>query len=1052
MADPPPLKTKEEMVKLFLRGGAVADASHDFQGGRAAAAEGIVASAAKKVSNIFDAIFGKQKYKDIGAPKTLSDDQDTIRSEAEIMDLLLHFLKPAGRGGGRDEVENFREKFLRLGEEEGHPVDLGVYSRWTDDPHPFKVTSLMVAKKPKGAEYDWTLGADALYDFLDPHGADEVAFTIDAAGVSFYDLLLNEKRPASGTPPKTLYYIETREGINDAATKAVMQPDTSKKAKAAGIGKEPVVQIVTKSDTAPYSVMYTAIDVARVVAGAAGSELESFFSDYSLSLSPIAATVAGIPSTVLSFRGGAGFEHNQQILRTNTEDSHPNSVPTLSQRIRGLMSKLFGASAEEKAKYHVSLQQKRSGDWLQVLSCLQPERFGLKPSTRIMLFTLDKICLAYAIFMGVDVTFTYTDTQRQKWLIRFHRDLGAVPKTEFELFQEKVRALPAPTFGAGVPYATVKSVYMETRSARLADIRRALGETIGKVAKAVEAVRGTRQAFPVDEKVKEILTSAMALAVFRTLCPGVTGMAASPELSQLSSFVNRAETPGRRGKLREARETYEQYKSNYMILKGGIATAPADADEAAIKKAIRDYVAGMESLQGADKKAAAGVKDTYKELNNLRILDGSLFRKENAGANGMGVFTYLKAGLLAEELGVILGSLRGLGESLDDRKRTKYNAFFATAELLLGVAAAEGPATTEVKNEDLVDTLQGVNGEALIPMEGEVEVAPSDPLAISDYSAALIVLASRFQRDLFAAAEGAIPLRGGARSRKRLRSSATSGTRSKTKGSREISRGFRDAGENFVHNPLVSVYFFLRELAFRLSLKGGEEDEMNYKVLSMILNGYIRNPRLYTTDEGGVAAQRFYDACGIEAFLLEAYNHVGIFRGAPRIMRGLCATIVGNYYGVRREIELVAAKRYGNRRIREYIPIIDDAVIKAYVSMPAEDVIKANMASMSQIPNLVRILEELRAGGAAGAVAAAVAAAATPMVVNANASSVKTVSPQGKSQKRARKGSKSGNSKKGYRVLSKLASRRIIRKGVSVKPSRAQGSRVLSRALGTLGR
>jgi hypothetical protein len=233
-------------------------------------------------------------------------------------------------------------------------------------------------------------------------------------------------------------------------------------------------------------------------------------------------------------------------------------------------------------------------------------------------------------------------------------------------------------------------------------------------------------------------------------------------------------------------------------------------------------------------------------------------------------------------------------------------------------------------------------------------------------------------------------LRGGSSSgrgtRKRSRSGSDSGSKS-----RKTSLQFRSLGGAFRHNPLVTVYFFLRELAFRLTYEDDRDRLNNYKHLSMVLNTYIRNPRIYMTEKGDMT-RLFYDACGIEAHLLEADQQRAVFKGSAPILRELCASIVKNYYGIlNHRINLDVSKAYVRNRLRNYIPFTSESDTKRWISMEAIDTIKANMESMSMIPNLIRLLEEAREGAAGGP-------AAAPMSVER---SVATLSPKRES-KRAR--------------------------------------------------
>ena len=170
------------------------------------------------------------------------------------------------------------------------------------------------------------------------------------------------------------------------------------------------------------------------------TELECFFSNYNIILGPVEEK-KGIPALTLSITDKQ-LTHQVQVVRHNKENAHPNSVPFLSKFIDSIKAFLTGSgNKKEKTMYNFALQQKRSGDWLQALALLNPERFGLPSDDRITLITLDKICVAYALFAGIDVIFTYFDNSTKKyWFIRFHKNYKREPMNPYQLLENDIRS------------------------------------------------------------------------------------------------------------------------------------------------------------------------------------------------------------------------------------------------------------------------------------------------------------------------------------------------------------------------------------------------------------------------------------------------------------------------------------------------------------------------------------------------------------------------------------------------------------------------------------
>ena len=218
---------KEERVKTFLRSAAVADADHDFSGGRSG-------------ESTFREIF--KDHKDIGTPNPLPPNQqknEKPMSEYQILDMFLGHID-----NEKGEAEAFRDKFLTAGE--GAETQIMTFKRWEEDPIPYVATVMHLGSKDSEKNNTWHVTSEQLYKFMNPQNQKNAAFAVDATNVPFYECLQNE---TSG-PDKASYianYIVSREAMNDAAGKSDIGEKQNN-------GKQ--VQIKVIKDTAKSNMLY----------------------------------------------------------------------------------------------------------------------------------------------------------------------------------------------------------------------------------------------------------------------------------------------------------------------------------------------------------------------------------------------------------------------------------------------------------------------------------------------------------------------------------------------------------------------------------------------------------------------------------------------------------------------------------------------------------------------------------------------------------------------------------------------------------------------------
>ena len=215
--------------------------------------------------------------------------------------------------------------------------------------------------------------------------------------------------PAS--PGTLINYLIVPENINDAATKPSM--------KQAGNGVA-IRTLIQDSTTATVYEPYSTTE---------SSYLNDFFSRYTFEVGPIKHNNNNL-ATYLKITYNQGDKTYTDLL---SDPKIENSITGVKKATKGLLSRSSTrARAADKSpymsapqttitqgslnnfKFNSRYQGKRSGDWLQVLACLDAPNRTFRDlagnQTRIdgpvYLVTHDVIALSYALLMGVSVIFT----------------------------------------------------------------------------------------------------------------------------------------------------------------------------------------------------------------------------------------------------------------------------------------------------------------------------------------------------------------------------------------------------------------------------------------------------------------------------------------------------------------------------------------------------------------------------------------------------------------------------------------------------------------------
>jgi hypothetical protein len=270
-------------------------------------------------------------------------------------------------------------------------------------------------------------------DFVNILGLEnECAIVIDATAVSI--LAIFKKGETVYESPgirKKIYYVITPEVVNDPAGKTsvadkIFDPMVKE--------NENGVELIGCEPNSPESINYNysydrSIKTGDVLKSKSTNPYDKFFSAFNFQLSEVQRN-----------RKGKKTEYTTNLLiKSNdsritapenvTDSKTKNNITFLTSLIKGAISLLGGKgdSLKNKFLFNTKLQQKRSGDWLQVLACLVLKSRPLKqynpPGTapreqsiekkisKVYFVTHDRVALAFALLLGVECIYTHTATK-----------------------------------------------------------------------------------------------------------------------------------------------------------------------------------------------------------------------------------------------------------------------------------------------------------------------------------------------------------------------------------------------------------------------------------------------------------------------------------------------------------------------------------------------------------------------------------------------------------------------------------------------------------------
>jgi hypothetical protein len=402
--------------------------------------------------------------------------------------------------------------------------------------------------------------------------------------------------------------------------------------------------------------------------------------------------VGNFPAITLNITS-KDFKRQVQVLKHSKEDAHPNAVPTLAAYINKLIGKLLPGptNQNDKMAYFAALQQKRSGDWLQVLACLQPERFNLPSNTRPMLFTLDKICVAYALFAGIDVCMTYkvvVGNVRKYWLIRFHKSSGETRLTPLDKLRSQIATFYKKTdivpdvfkrIDTGDSYGKYKARYREQWDGINADLTSKCKELLG-----LTIPRSSKSA--VENSVKNILYAITHLCVFRTIVPQIN--ISDDTVPDLTADNEPA-----------VRNSFNAFRHNFMAIKEAVDGMAKKSDVASGEIAINMYFNTLKLKNGP---LTVANKKRRELIDKLKIFDG-LFTQRNADTNGVGIFTFLNQSLVDSEKRELINTFNTFSVNLGEKEKGNYKVFLNTLQYLtlatrVDIPIESGPLLESIQN------------------------------------------------------------------------------------------------------------------------------------------------------------------------------------------------------------------------------------------------------------------------------------------------------------------------------------------------------------------
>jgi len=295
----------------------------------------------------------------------------------------------------------------------------------------YSVTPLVVAegssKTDAGKKY---INAQTLVNGLDLES--DSAIIIDATAVSLLTILKSGD-PVMDAPDvrKKIYYVLTPEVVNDPAGKtSVAEKIFDPFSASYPFG----VELIGCEPNVPESINYNysydkAINSGAALKSKSTNPYDKFFSAFNFQLSEVQRNRKGKKT---DYTTNLLIKSNDKRIPVpeNVQDSKTkNNITFLTSLIKNAIS-MLGKKQDTLANrflFNTKLQQKRSGDWLQVLACAVLKSRALKQYnppgtapreqeiekkiTKVYFVTHDRVALAFALLLGVECIYTHANTK-----------------------------------------------------------------------------------------------------------------------------------------------------------------------------------------------------------------------------------------------------------------------------------------------------------------------------------------------------------------------------------------------------------------------------------------------------------------------------------------------------------------------------------------------------------------------------------------------------------------------------------------------------------------
>ena len=634
------------------------------------------------------------------------------------------------------------------------------------------------------------------------------------------------------------------------------------------------------------------------------------------------------------------------------------------------MTKKGVGSVIAERDYHMCLQFKRAGDWLQVLACLFPERFKLPKTRRIRLVTMDRICFLFALKMGIDVVFTMTREneagQTEYWLLTFYKESVDIPpdvRVRGELPTLVDPADPIPIFisNPGEKQPTPGENYMACREQYIASYNRVESELlehhlpptgnldgVGGFNTKLAAIEEALSISPPNDKELEkhllrVFKVAMRLASFRSLCIKIENKNEELVYRDLKALEDQSRGGGGGGPVLNERDIakYNYFIPLYRYQYQAVTKAAASKASRDARTATGEIAYYFSSLFNYD-TLTKNLKAKFNIIDKLNFTGRThIFYPNNLNENGTGIFAYLNNGLTPDEKGKIIRIMSLIKDRVSHVNNKTYDKLFKMASLMQGVPPPLD--IDDVRAEEILNSMffpiedgtaevgetrggpshvfsraaedfprddggaDGAGGAGGAPA-AQANAEVSSIIEVSDFFAGQVILADRAQKQFN---EGPIA--------SVMRGEAIRGLPAAVViNALQPNQGGGSHNSTYNHNPLTTFCFLLWELNCNLPAEGADLG-MLYRLSRIVEYMLTENVKKVLKMNIKDVYKYLYS---LEAFLLE-----GLAEKLPnRNINHFMAGIKEDYYGF--------------NRVRNYKKFIhlSPGEINKYISLKSRDI------------------------------------------------------------------------------------------------------------------